>query len=133
MSRFGLRKKIKGLISKPEQQPVAKSFSVEMTLPDGEVHRVTAEPKYTLVMASQSLDTPIEVGCPDGNCGGCVVDVTCGDGISGPTEREMSLLIEHHEGSDPSHVRLACHARVIGDGSKVTVRKVWSMEDALGG
>ena len=131
MSRFGLRKKFRGLISKPEQ-PITRSFNLELTLPEGEVHTVTAEPKYTLVMASQSLETPIEVGCPDGNCGGCAVDVTCGDGISGPTEREMALLLEHHEGSDPSHVRLACHARVIGDGARVTVRKVWSMEDALG-
>jgi len=131
MSRFGFRKKLKGLISKPEQVQ-RELFEVEMTLPEGSVHTIKSEPKYTLVMASQSLDNPIAIGCPDGNCGGCAVDVTCGDGISTPSDKELALLAEHHKESDPADVRLACHARVVGNGISITVRNVWSMEEALG-
>ena len=78
MSRFGLRKRIKarlGRASTSSSRQDEERFNIVFELPDGERHVVETEAHYTLHMASQMLETPIEIGCPDGHCGGCLVDV----------------------------------------------------------
>ena len=102
-------------------------------LPDGSEHRVEAEPQYTLVMASQSLDTPIHAHCPDWHCGKCHVDVLEGQSTLKPASDAEVALLDEHLGTDRDlSVRLACHARVLESGAKVRVRKVWSLAEAMG-
>jgi ferredoxin len=129
MTPWGIRSKIKaalgrgGTTAKNDEQ-----YTLTMVLPDGREQSVNAEKRYTLVMASQSLETPIATGCPDGGCGTCTVDVVDGRGLAEPTEAERKLLAEK---AKPGQ-RLACHARVIGSGAKVKIGAVWSMDQTRG-
>lgn len=127
MTPWGIRNKIKnalgqGTTARPER------LSLTMLLPDGTAHEVKAEARYTLVMASQSLETPIATGCPDGHCGECAVDVLDERGLAAPTEAEAKLI---REKAKPGQ-RLACHARVEGNGARVRITSVWSIEQTLG-
>lgn len=129
MTPWGIRSKIKSALGRGGAKAAGdEAFSLTMVLPDGSEHPVRAEHRYTLVMASQSLETPIATGCPDGGCGGCGVEVLNDAGLSEPTENEAKLLKEKGK---PGH-RLACHARVIGSGAKVRVSTVWSMDQTRG-
>lgn len=136
MTPWGIRSRVKGLVQgalgKPGGTRVeAEQVRVRMVLPDGSGHDVACEPRYTLVMASQSIETPIATGCPDGQCGGCNVDVLDGaDALLPPAAAETKLLGEKH-GSRPN-VRLACHAKVVGSGAVVKVHNVWRMENTRG-
>ena len=96
--------------------------------PDGKETEVKSELRYTLVMASQTLEKPIATGCPDGHCGGCLVEVVDGTGIGEPSAGEAKLLADKTE----KNVRLACHARVVGPGGKIRIREVWSMDSVRG-
>jgi hypothetical protein len=52
--------------------------------------------------------------------------------LSSPTEAEQKAFL-HGMGRAPDAVeRLACHARVIGSGARVRVRKVWTLADHRG-
>ncbi len=132
MSRFQVRRRVKRLLGRGAP-PRDQSYVVDLVLPDGSEHPVRAEHRYTLVMASQTLETPIATGCPDGGCGACRVEVLAGQGsLSEPTdaERESFALGQGHPmGADQ---RLACHARVEGGGVRVKVHKVWTLEEQLG-
>ena len=129
MTPWGIRSKIKSALGRGSGQKAGgETLTLTMVLPDGSEHPVNAEHRYTLVMASQSLETPIATGCPDGHCGGCVVDVVSGAGLSEPTDNEAKLLKEK---AKPGQ-RLACHARVVGSGAKVKVTTVWSMDGTRG-
>lgn len=136
MSRFQirqrLRRRVHGLLrSQREEQEV---IEIDLVLPDGSEHRVRAEPGYTLVMASQTLETPIHAHCPDGHCGLCQVDVLAGAEALRPASEAEAALLDEHMGSDRDpDVRLACHARVERSGARIGVRKVWSLESAGGG
>ncbi len=129
MSRFRLRERLKSRLlgrGAPDDGP-------ELVLPDGSEHRVRTEPHYTLVMASQTLDTPIHSHCPDGHCGQCQVEVLAGmDALRPPTEAETALLDEHLGPDRDPAIRLACHTRLLGSGARVQVGKVWSIEEATG-
>ncbi len=137
MTPWGLRSRVKGLVqgalgkpggARPERE---EQVRVRMILPDGKSHEVACEPRYTLVMASQSIETPIATGCPDGQCGGCNVDVLeGGDALLPPSAAEQKLLTEKHGGR--ANVRLACHAKVVGNGAAVKVHNVWRMESTRG-
>lgn len=131
MTPFGIRKKIKTFLGVPQTGGATPDpmYKLSFVMPDGKEREVRAEQRYTLVMASQSLETPIATGCPDGHCGNCAVDVISGAGLAPPTEAEAKILAEK---AKPGQ-RLACHARVIGDGAKVKVYSVWSMDNARGG
>lgn len=130
MTPWGIRKKIKSLVggAAPERD---EQYSVQLVLPDGSQHTVQCEPRYTLVMASQAIDTPIATGCPDGACGNCNVEVLDGgSALAPPTVAEQKILDEkwkHKPGT-----RLACHAKVVGNGAKVKVNNVWTMSSTRG-
>lgn len=137
MTPWGIRSRVKGLVQGALGKPVGgrtaqdEQVRVRMVLPDGSSHDVSCEPRYTLVMASQSIETPIATGCPDGQCGGCNVDVLEGaDALLPASAAETKLLTEKHGGR--ANVRLACHAKVVGNGATVKVHNVWRMESTRG-
>ncbi len=131
MTPWGIRKRIKSLVGGGAGGPSPdEQLSLRIVLPNGKEHEVKAEPRYTLVMASQTLETPIATGCPDGACGGCAVEVLDGAGIAPPTAAEQALLNEKWK--DKPTYRLACHARVVGSGGKIKALSVWSMDTTRG-
>lgn len=135
MTRFHVRERVKGLLLRGLGQGRVERETLEVVfdLPDGTVARVHAQPQYTLVMASQLLDTPIHTACPDGRCGQCTVDVLAGEsGLQPPSPREVEVMDAVLGRDRATNVRLACHARVIGPGVHVRVHKVWRMEEARG-
>lgn len=124
MTPWGIRNRIKGALGLGKAAK-SEEVSLRLRLPDGAEHEVRCEPGYTLTMASQTLETPIATGCPDGGCGNCAVDVLDPTGLKEPSAAERKLLEEKKHGAG---VRLACHARVQGSGARVGVRTVWRME-----
>lgn len=132
MTPWGIRNKIKGILGRGggaarEDDQVG----VTLVLPDGTEHDVRCESRYTLVMASQAIETPIATGCPDGSCGNCNVDVLeGGDHLSPPTPAEQKILAEKWKHRPAT--RLACHARVVGTGARVKVHNVWTMQSTRG-
>lgn len=134
MSRFQLRKRLKDrLLGRPAAPAATETLDLTLVLPDGSEHTVQAEPHYTLVMASQTLDTPIHTHCPDGHCGECQVRVLAGqDALKPAAQAELDLLDEHLGADRDPSVRLACHARLLGSGARVEVGKVWSLAEAMG-
>lgn len=134
MSRFGLRKRLKARLGRgnDEPAPTADRFAIVFELPDGTRETVETEAHYTLHMASQMLETPIEAGCPDGHCGGCTVDIISGDGMQAMNDKELTVFREKNEREPAPKERLACHARVLGAGVEVRVRQVWNLEDIRG-
>ena len=148
MSRFGFRKKIKSMFS--NQKKVYQTYNITYCLPDGSEQVVSAEEKYSVLMASQALPSSIGTGrraggtCPDGRCGSCRIEVLDHSGLSEQTEMERAVLKDlaaglPHEGRprDPgppqtSDTRLACHARIIGHGARIQVPEVVDY-DALRG
>lgn len=129
MTPWGIRAKIKGALGRGPTAPREdERFSLTFVLPNGSEYGVKCESRYSLVMASQMLETPIATGCPDGHCGGCAVDVIDGSGLAEPAATEAKLLTEKCKPNQ----RLACHARVIGNGAKVKVLTVWTMDDIKG-
>jgi ferredoxin len=131
MTPWGIRNRIKHIIGgAPARSSADEQISVRMVLPTGKEHEVLCEPKYTLVMASQTLETPISTGCPDGACGGCTVEVLDGAGLAAPSAAEKRILDEKWK--DKPTWRLACHARVTGPGARVKVHSVWTMDTTKG-
>lgn len=127
MTPWGIRNRIKSALG-GKKTSTDERYTLTMVLPDGTAHEVFAEERYTLVMASQSLETPIATGCPDGGCGLCVVDVLDERGLAPPTAAEAKLL---RDKAKPGQ-RLACHARIIGNGARVRITSVWSIDQTLG-
>ncbi len=134
MSRFNLRRRLKARFTgQPARADEPTGIELTLVLPDGSEHTVQTEPHYTLVMASQTLDTPIHTHCPDGHCGGCRVRVVRNmDALRPPSEAETALLDEHLGADRDPSVRLACHARLVGTGAKIEVETVWSLAEAMG-
>jgi ferredoxin len=148
MSRFGLRKKLKGFIKSPK--PTIVRHKIVYILPDGTEQIVEAEERYNILMASQSLPSPIGTGrraggpCPDGGCGSCQVEIIDSTGLTPMTESELETLDsyvagEPHEGrprepGEPykSNTRLACYAKIIGPGARVAVRDLVDFEKLSG-
>lgn len=132
MTPWGIRKRIKSLVSGGGGRGPAEDEQHTLTiiLPDGKEAQVKAESRYTIVMASQTLETPIATNCPDGGCAGCAVDVLDPAGLAPPTAAEQKLLDEKWK-NNPTY-RLACHARITGSGAKVKAMSVWSMDVTRG-
>jgi hypothetical protein len=62
MTPFGIRKRIqKSLGIGPVERNIVQ-FPVTFLLPDGSSRTVQAEERYTLLMASQALPSPISTG-----------------------------------------------------------------------
>ena len=130
MSRFGIRKRLKGLVGKGDEPNIVR-HQVTFLLPDGNEHVVQAEERYTLAMASQFLPSPIATACPDGQCGQCVVQVLDATGIAPPSDAERAVMDKWHKEPDPQR-RLACHARVDGSGAKVRVFQLFDYDSIRG-
>ena len=130
MTRFGIRKKLKGLVGRDHQATIVH-FPLTFVLPDGSEHRVEAEEHYTLVMASQSLPAPINTGCPDGACGKCRVEARSGAGLSAMKDSERDVIAKWVKDAGPN-TRLACHARVVGAGAKVEVFDLFDFRSVQG-
>ncbi|NOY25714.1 MAG: 2Fe-2S iron-sulfur cluster binding domain-containing protein [Oligoflexia bacterium] len=130
MTRFGIRKRLKGLVGKGGRPEITR-YGMTFVLPDGTEQTVQAEEHYTLAMASQFLPSPIATSCPDGQCGLCVVDVIEGAGISAASDSEQRVCKKIHGSFDPAR-RLACHARVDGDGAKVKVHQLFDYDSVRG-
>lgn len=132
MTPFGLRKRLKGALGLGGRE-ASTSRRVTFVLPDGQEQGVEAEDRYTLVMASQTLATPIATECPDGHCGGCAVEIAAGvDALSKATTAEVEAYTKGQKRAPTPSDRLACHARVVGDGARVKVRRVWTMDTYRG-
>ena len=137
MSRFGIRNRIKQAFGKQRKEIVR--HPVTYVLPDGTEHVVEAEERYNLLMASQSLPSPIGTGrraggpCPDGGCASCRVEILDSTGLSPMTDGERETLDayvagEPHEGRcrEPGEpytesTRLACYTKILGPGGRVLV------------
>lgn len=131
MTPWGIRNRIKSMIGGGGGRPATdEQLAITIVLPTGKEHTVSAEPRYTIVMASQTLETPIATGCPDGGCGGCTVEVFDGTGLAPPTAAEQKLLDEKWK--DKPTYRLACHARIVGTGARVKALSVWTMDTTRG-
>lgn len=128
MTPWGIRKRIKSVLGRPAAPEREQAYTLTLVLPDGSAHEVKAEERYTLVMASQSLETPIATGCPDGHCGNCAVDVLEDKGLAPASDAEAKLLREKAKAGQ----RLACHARVVGSGGRFRVYQTWSMATNAG-
>jgi len=149
MSRFGLRKKLRSLVQQTKKTSY-QTYSVTYILPDGSRQVVEAEERYNLLMASQSLPSPIGTGrraggtCPDGLCALCRVEVLNSTGLSEMAEHEQESLDGYvagtpHEGREREpgepygpKTRLACQVRIIGNGGVVQVPALVDL-DALRG
>ena len=149
MSRFGLRKKIKNMLFGTSSNTY-ETFHITYILPNGEEQVVEAEERYTVLMASQSLPSPISTGrraggnCPDGQCGSCRIEVADATGLSEKQEMEQSILDAvaqglPHEGRcrevgspQTPNTRLACHVRIIGSGARIVVPELVNYENLKG-
>jgi ferredoxin len=112
--------------------------------------RVEAEERYSLLMASQALPSPISTGrraggtCPDGGCGLCRVEVLDQTGLTPMAELERNTMDafvrgDPHEGRERSPgppatplSRLGCHARIVGPGARVKVDAMVDFESLKG-
>ncbi len=149
MSRFGIRKRVKGLLGRTEAPQIIQ-YPVTFVLPDGSEVVIQAEERYSLLMASQGLPSPISTGrragstCPDGGCDLCRVEVLDAAGLTVMSAVEKKVMDDHSAGVEyegrrrepvpapgPS-TRLACHARIIGPGARIKVHALVDF-DALRG
>lgn len=131
MTPFHIRRRLGKLIGGARKRRADPRYPVTFVLPDGSEHVIESEERYTLVQASQLLPSQIATACPDGSCGQCVVDVIDASGLAEPTDTEREVLEKWQKDAGPN-VRLACHARVIGPGAKVRVRKLFDYEAIRG-
>ncbi len=131
MTPFGIRKKLRGIVGRADGRAEIVRYDITFVLPDGTEQTVKAEERYTLAMASQFLPAPIATGCPDGQCGNCIVEVIDGRGIAAATDSERKVFEKWHKEFDGSK-RLACHARVEGAGAKVRVFELFDYESVRG-
>ena len=150
MSRFGFRKKIKSFLGVGSSTTEYKNCSITYILPDGKEQVVEVEERYTVLMASQSLPSPISTGrraggsCPDGQCGSCRIEIDDATGLNVKTDFEQSVLDAvaqglPHEGRcrevgppQTPNTRLACHTRIIDSGGRVVVPALVNYDDLKG-
>jgi ferredoxin len=149
MSRFGIRKKLKGLLG-DTGRPEIITHPITYILPDGTEKLVQAEDRYNVLMASESLPSPIGTGrraggpCPDGRCGLCRVKQVDGAGLSPLSDMEKQTMDDFaggtaHEGRprEPgppreADSRLACHCRIIGPGARIQVLELMDFDGIRG-
>jgi ferredoxin len=149
MSRFGIRKKLRGLLGETQRAEIV-THPITYVLPDGTEMVVEAEDRYNVLMASENLPSPIGTGrraggaCPDGRCGLCRVDQIDGTGLSPLSDREKEVMddfakgVEHEgrprEAGPPREEdsRLACHCRIIGPGGRIQVLELMDFDGIRG-
>ena len=150
MSRFGIRKRLRGRLGLGPTGREIVRYRITYILPDGSEQEVEAEERYSVLMASQALPAPISTGrraggtCPDGLCAQCRIDVVDASGLSPMTDAErtsMQMLADGkpHEGRSREKgppitdtARLACHAKIVGDGARVKVAALFDHDSVRG-
>ena len=148
MSRFGIRDRLRKAFG--TQRTEITRHAVTYVLPDGTERVVQAEERYNLLMASQSLPSPIGTGrraggpCPDGGCGSCRVEILDATGLSPMTDSERATLDAYvagdpHEGrcrepGEPytENTRLACYSKILGPGARVQVTELVDFDKLSG-
>ena len=150
MTRFGIRKKLRGLTRRGKSEPTVIRHSVTFILPDGSEKVVDTEEGYDLLMTSQWLPAPISTGrragspCIDGACGACRVEALDQTGLKPLSDTEIAVMESHtrgepHEGRPreaapprTQYTRLACHCRVKAPGARVKVAALVDYEALKG-
>ena len=150
MSRFGIRKRLKAALGMGRRNVEIVRYPITYVLPDGTEQVVQAEEHYSVLMASQSLPSPIGTGrraggtCPDGGCAQCRIEVIDASGLSTMTDAErasMQALADGkpHEGRarkpgpPPTPTsRLGCYAKIIGPGAKIQVLSLFDYDSVRG-
>jgi len=80
----------------------------------------------TLVLASGTLQFPIETGCAEASCATCQVDVLSGgDQLTSRSDAEVKTLAKN---GAPAERRLGCRAKVMGPGVSVGMVNVLGWE-----
>jgi ferredoxin len=148
MSRFGIRSKLKSLMK--SDKPTYEIYSVTYVLPDGTEETVEVEERYNLLMASQTLPSPIGTGrraggsCPDGKCASCQVEILDATGLTEMTDSEKESLDNYVLGTDHErrsrepgapytpNTRLGCYAKIIGSGARVQISSLVDCESLRG-
>ena len=149
MTPFGIRKKFRTWLGTERSTDIVY-HDVTYILPSGKKQVVKAEDRYSLLMASQALPSPISTGrraggtCPDGKCALCRVEIVDGTGLSEMTDAEMASMDalaagEPHEGRPRKpgkprgpKDRLGCHARIVGSGAVVKVHALFDYDSVKG-
>jgi ferredoxin len=150
MSRFGLRKKLKSLMTGSKGPTEIIRYEVIFELPDGSERRLQAEEHYSILMAADAQGMTISTGrraggtCPDGRCGLCRVEILDDSGIKPMSTFEQQTIDDHtagtpHEGRErepqepPNELtRLGCHAKIIGPGAKVRILALFDPDSIRG-
>ena len=120
MTPWNLRARARSLLgakpAAPEDEPLPK-YAVTYVLPNGEPQQTMATKGSTLVLASGTLQWPIDTGCADSSCATCQVDVLAGgDQLTQRTDAETATL---QKNGAPAERRLGCRAKVMGPGISV--------------
>lgn len=149
MTPFGIRKKLKAALGLGGRGEITR-YKVTFLLPDGKEQTIEAEEHYSLLMAADASGITIATGrraggtCPDGHCASCRVEIEDSRGLSPMKDAERRSLEDHvqgapHEGRprEPGppitpNTRLGCHARIVGDGARVRVQALFTMDDIRG-
>ena len=129
MTPFGIRKKLKALLSggskAPKKPPVPK-YPVTFELPDGSTFEVPAKKGDSLVLASGRGASPIATGCADSSCGTCHVEILSGEDMLTPEDDlERKTKIENNV---PEAHRLGCRVEVLGEGVRAKIINVFGEE-----
>lgn len=150
MSVFGIRKRLRAALGMGRPARNITTYTLTYVLPDGTERVIEAEERYSVLMASQSLTSPIGTGrraggtCPDGGCAECRVEVLDPTGLSPITDSEQRSMEaaargEPHEGRDrrpgppiTPRSRLACYAKVVGDGARIQVAELFDYDTLRG-
>ena len=129
MTPFGIRKKLKALLSggskAPKKPPVPK-YPVTFELPDGTSYEVPAKKGDSLVLASGRGASPISTGCADSTCGTCHVEAL--DGADMLTPEDDAERKTKAENNVPAEHRLGCRTEVLGAGVRVKIINVFGEE-----
>jgi len=148
MSRFGIRKKLKGLLGSPQHEIVR--HGITYILPDGSEQTLEVEEHYSLLMAADANNITISTGrraggtCPDGLCGLCRVQVVDATGLSSMSQYEKQAMDDQvagtpHEGREREPglplepgTRLGCHTKILGPGAKVQILALFDPDSISG-
>ena len=149
MSRFGIRKRLKGMIS-GDREVTIQRYGITFVLPEGDEQTLQVEDRYSLLMAADANGITISTGrraggtCPDGRCGLCRVEILDATGLTEMQAYEKKALDDHiagtpHDGHprEPAppateNTRLGCHTKVCGDGGRVQILALFDPESITG-
>ena len=131
MSRFGIRRRLaRALLGAPPEPVEEETWPITFALPDGSRHEVQARARYTLSMASQVLETPIDTPCNEGECGACAVQILDGAGLTPPNDAERALMDKHPRGLKfaPDDRLAAQVGRLPDGGHRQMAPRLWNRE-----